>query len=197
VEMENGEEPEWMLERQAYMRIQMLMYRLKIALEYFLVKVRNCGSNGEFPGSKSLIDAIRSIFDDFHSVISNYPRIRPLVDRSQILGHPAFNELFAPLPPLTRDDNEWMLWQPSLLARYNYEYRRLFSNSAAPKLRKSPPFVMLQTEILAWQQISWSYDDATKYKMNNLSSLRSLLIVFLLETEGQNNSECILSFSGS
>ena len=193
VEMEEEEEPEWMPERQAYMRIQMLMYRLKIAFEYFSVKRRNdCDSDGEFPGSKSFIDTIRSIFDDFHSVISHYPRIRPLVDRAQLLGHPSFNESSAAVPPLPKNESEWMLWQPSLLARYNYEYQRLFSTKSVKRSRKSSSFEVLEKGISICQQINWDHTDTSKYKMNSLSSLRSLLIAFWLETGIQDYSEGIL-----
>jgi hypothetical protein len=192
VEMEN-EEPEWMPERQAYMRIQMLMYRLKIAFEYFSVKRRNdCDSNGEFPGSESLIDTVRSIFDEFHSVISHYPRIRPLVDRAQLLGNSSFNESSTAVPPPPKNESEWMLWQPSLLARYNYEYQLLFSPNSVKRSRKSSPFEVLEKGISICQQISWGHNDTNKYKMNSLSSLRSLLIAFWLETGSQDYSEGIL-----
>lgn len=180
-EMEFGSEPEWMPERQVYMRMQMLMFRLKFAFEYLLVKQNSCEGEETPNWSESFILTIRSIFTELHSIISQNPRLRFLVDRAQLFGH--LNVSSAALPPGSQEpeDREWLLWQPSFVARYNYESQLLFSLDTPNTPKNTSPLEVIETGMTICCQINWNQNEASKYKMSSVSQLRSLMLACWLE----------------
>jgi hypothetical protein len=181
-EMLFGDEPEWIRNSQGYMRIQMLVYRLQIAFEYYLIKLNSCAADISTDWLQPFLDTVRGAFRELDIVITEDPQISSLVDRSHLFHRSTLDE-FSPMQPPFRvtKESEWLFWQPALLAHYNYEYNRLVPLSSSNTTPESADIEAVGMGMSFCRMINWNQNRMSKFKMNNLSALRSLMIAFWWE----------------
>ena len=182
--MQYGHEPEWMKSSESYLRMQMLLYRLNIALDFYKLKRSSSLETDDKQWFTDFTFDLTSILSDLVSTIQDNPEIRSMTDRNGLFGADSFQALSAAYPH-DPNDPEWLLWQPSLLAHYKSSFKDLWDTD-----RKKPP-----DEEVSHAAVEEGFstcrliESAEKKsgKITCLSALRSLIITFWLEVSAEND----------
>jgi hypothetical protein len=166
--------PSWMRESYSYARIQMLMYRLQISFEYYLTD-----RNEDNTALDGFGDSIRKILNEIASLTASSPWLSRAMDRIHIFPNSTepwtnFGEDSEPLPM----EREWLLWEPSILARWK-------DSSLWQAVQEEPeiPLASVTTGMTLCRLITQPANGGTMFEMNTLSALRSLILAGLLLVE--------------
>lgn len=182
--MELGDEPEWRKTSESYLRIQMLLYRLQIAFDYFNFKRSSSYERNDEPWFEQFAFLLSNNLSELVSVIQENPQIRSMTDCSGLFGEDSFQKLSAAYPH-DPSEREWLHWQPSLIAHYKSSLTNIWN----PNLKKPSDEGVSIEAIEAGLSVCRIIEpnESKKSKITCISALRSLVITFWLNLRDEQD----------
>jgi hypothetical protein len=184
-DMDGDDEPEWRKDAGMYLRTQMLLSRLQIAFDYFFVKCERCKTTDDDSWFEQFTCTLGSILSELVDIIQDSPEIRSITDHYGLFGADSFDKLSAAYPR-DEDETEWLLWQPSLMARYKSTFRNVWVATPDKSVDETVSMEALAEGLSVCRLID--FDEPKKSKLSCLSALQSLIITFWMQLRHDHDS---------
>lgn len=184
-DMDADDEPEWRKDAGMYLRVQMLLYRLQIGFDYFLVKRAQSKTEDDDCWFEPFACTLGTVLSDLVDIIQDSPEIRSMTDHYGIFGADSFEKASAEYPR-EEEETEWLLWQPSLMAHYKSTFRDVLAATADKSVHETISVEALAEGLSVCRLID--SDKPKKSRLSCLSALQSLIITFWMQLSHHNDS---------